>query len=328
MRGTLGWGFVGLGRIAHAFARDLALVDDARLVAVGSRSADNARSFAGLHGASAAVGSYEDVFAHPEVDVVYIATPHRSHAALSISALEAGKHVVCEKPVAINAAEALAIIEASRKHGRFFMEALWTRFNPVMVDVLKRTKNGEIGAVRHVQADFSFPFQEVDGSRVHDPEQGGGSLLDVGIYPLFLAYVLLGVPSSIQARMVAHRTGVDQQMGMVLQYDQAIATLYSGFASQSTMQAAIGGEKGRITIHPMWHEAEAYTLFGPGDWGGQRVRLPKRGHGFTHEIEACHAAIRAGLLECPQWTHADSLHLMQMMDRVRASAGLIYPFES
>lgn len=324
---TLGWGFVGLGRIAHAFARDLALFDDARLVAVGSRSASRAFAFGQEHGAQECFGSYEEVFSHPGVDVVYVATPHHSHAALSIAALQAGKHVLCEKPVAINARETATIVEAARANGRFFMEALWSRFNPAIMDVLGRIHNGDIGAIRHVQADFSFPVHVVDGSRTHDPEQGGGSLLDVGIYPLFLAYVLLGVPSSVEARMIAHRTGVDHQMGMVLQYDEAIATLYSGFASQSTMQAAIGGEKGRITIHPMWHEAEDYTMFSPGDWKGQRFHRPKRGHGFSHEIEACHAGIRAGRIECPEWTHADSLQLMKILDRVRASAGLTYPHE-
>jgi predicted dehydrogenase len=327
MQSTLGWGFVGLGRIAHAFARDLALFDDARLVAVGSRSGSNARSFADEHGAEEAFDSYEAVWSHPDVDIVYVATPHSSHAALSIAALEAGKHVLCEKPVAVNAAQTGAVIDAARANGRFFMEALWSRFNPVISEVLDRTRKGDIGTVRYIQADFSFPVAEVDGSRTHDPEQGGGSLLDMGIYPLFLAYALLGVPSDVVARMIAHPSGVDQQMGMVLQYDQAVATLYSGFASQSTMRAVISGEEGRIVIDTLWHEPDSYAVLANGAWEGTRIHLPKTGHGLAHEIEACHACVRSGLLECPEWTHADSLQLMQTMDRVRASAGLTYPFE-
>ena len=328
MRKAIQWGFVGLGRIAHAFARDLALFEDARLVAVGSRNAANARAFADEHGAAEAFDSYEAVLNHPEVDIVYVATPHRSHASLSIAALQAGKHVLCEKPVAINARETRAIIDAAHANGRFFMEALWSRFNPVVSEVLDRVRRGDIGTVRHVQADFSFPIAEVEGGRTHDPGQGGGSLLDMGIYPLFLAHILLGEPSSVVARMIPHASGVDQQMGMILHHGEALATLYSGFAGHSSMEALISGDKGRIVIHPMWHEAESYTLLANGEWDGEKVHLSKKGRGLAHEIEACHACIRSGQVECREWSHADSLQLMQTMDRVRASAGLSYPFET
>lgn len=325
---TFRWGFVGLGRIAHAFARDLALFDEAELVAVGSGSRSNAETFAASHGARYAFGSYEEVLSHPDVDIIYVATPHHRHAELSIAALERGKHVLCEKPVALNAGEAAAIVEAAEVADRFFMEALWSRFNPVISEVIDRVRAGDIGPVRHIQADFSFKVEAVEGSRTHDPEQGGGSLLDMGIYPLFLAYVLQGMPSSIVASMVRHNTGVDEQMAVILQYDQALATAYSGFSSQSNMQATISGESGRFVLHPVWHETESYSLLDHVQWEGQRIIRSRTGHGLYHEIEACHDSLRKGLRECPTWTHADSLNLMFILDQVRGAVGLVYPTET
>jgi len=316
-----------LGRIAHKFARDLALFEQAELVAVGSRSLDNAQRFAAEHGAREAHGSYEAVWMHPDVDVVYVATPHHQHAALSAAALASGKHVLCEKPAAMNATEMESVLRVAREADRFFMEALWSRFNPVMSEVIDRVRQGDIGPVRHVQADFSFRMEAAEGSRTHDPAQGGGSLLDVGIYPLFLIYTILGIPESIQASMVRHETGVDDQMAIVLGYDRALATAYSGFASQSGMEATIGGERGRFVIHPVWHESESYSVLENGQWEGRRVTLSKRGHGLWHEIAACHEAIRRGDRECPLWTHKDALNLVAIMDRAREAVGLVYPSE-
>jgi len=321
------WGIVGLGRIAHAFARDLAIVEGGELVAVGSRSEENARAFASEHGAAHAFGSYESVFRHPDVDVVYVATPHHQHAELSIAALTCGKHVLCEKPVAINAAQTNQMIAAARTHKRFFMEGLWSRFIPAISEVVSQVKQGELGPIRYVQADFSFPVGQDAGSRIRDPEQGGGSMLDMGIYPVFLAYVLLGMPRSVSAHMVTSDSGVDEQMAVIMEYGNALATAYSGFASQSNMQATISGETGRIVLHPVWHETDAYSILGDLADEGTRIQKERWGHGLTHEIDACHTCIRTGQLEHPDWTHADSLNLMTLLDRIRESANLTYPLE-
>ena len=328
METVVRWGVVGLGRIAHKFAEDLALFEDAELVAVGSRSLENAHRFASQHGAREAFDCYEAVWTHPDVDIVYVATPHHQHAELSKAALAHGKHVLCEKPVAINAKEAAGIIGASQAADRFFMEALWSRFNPVLSEVIDRVRNGDIGTPRHVQADFSFVMPAAEGSRTHDLLQGGGSLLDVGIYPLFLAYVVLGMPETVQASMVRHVSGVDDQMAVVLGYERALATAYCGFASPSGMEATIGGEDGRILIPPVWHEADSYSLMENGKWDGQRISRSKTGYGLYHEIAACHEALHEGLRESPAWTHNDSLNLMTIMDRVRDAVGLIYPCET
>lgn len=328
MNTTFRWGFVGLGRIAHAFAADLALFDNAELVAVGSRSKDNAEVFAAAHGARHAFGSYEDVLSHPDVDIVYVATPHHLHAELSIAALQQGKHVLCEKPVAMNASEASSIMAAAKETDRFFMEALWSRFNPVISEVIDRVRRGDIGRVRHIQADFSFVVPATAGSRTHDPLQGGGSLLDMGIYPLFLAYAILGKPSSIVASMIKHQTGVDEQMAVLLSYEHTLASAYSGFASQSNMQATISGESGRFVIHPVWHEADSYSMLEHAKWEGNRIRRERIGRGLYYEIKACHDSIGAGLRESPVWTHEDSLNLMDIMDQARRAVGLSYPTES
>jgi len=325
---SIRWGFVGLGKIAHAFARDLALRDEGELVAVGSRSMENAQAFGQEHGARHAFASYEEVYSHPDVDIVYVATPHHLHAELSIASLKHGKHVLCEKPMAINAEEASAVLDAANAADRFFMEALWSRFNPAISEVLQRIRNGDIGQVRHIQADFSFVVNEQKRSRTHDLEQGGGSLLDVGIYPLFLIYAVLGMPDSLQAEMIRHASGVDEQMAMVLRYDKALATAYSGFVSQSNMQATISGERGRIILNPTWHEANDYSMFDNLDWDGNRVERPKTGHGLVHEIDACHHYLRDNLRESPEWSHADCLNLMKLMDAARQQVGLTYPADS
>ncbi|MGA1494812.1 MAG: Gfo/Idh/MocA family protein [Rhodothermales bacterium] len=325
MRTTLRWGMVGLGRIAHTFARDLARFQNASLVAVGSRSRENARAFAAEHGARWAYDSYEAVYTHPDVDIVYVATPHHQHAELSRAALRAGKHVLCEKPAAINAAQMTSIISAANEADRFFMEALWSRFNPVLAEVIQRTRDGQIGPVRFIEADFSFRLQASEGSRTHDKAQGGGALLDVGIYPIFLAYTLLGVPETVQASMIRHPSGVDEQVAVIMAYEKALATAYAGFASPSGLEATISGEEGRFVVHPLWHEAESYTYFRNGEWEGERLTRPKTGHGLWHEIAACQTAIGRGETECALWTHQDALNLITILDRVRDAIGLVYP---
>jgi predicted dehydrogenase len=208
------------------------------------------------------------------------------------------------------------------------MEAFWSRFNPAVSEVIARARGGDIGKVRYLNADFAFPADVPSDSRLFDPNRGGGALLDIGVYPLFLAYSVLGVPDRITARMIPHATGVDLQMGMVLEYPSAMAMLYSGLASRSNMDATISGSEGRIVIHPTWHEADSYTLIPNDAAPGVRVHRPKTGRGFAHEIEECHRCIGAGLRESPLWSLDDSLALLEMADGVRASAELVYPSES
>ena len=325
---SLRWGIVGPGHIAGKFVEDLHLVDGAQVYAVGSRDMGRAQAFADSLGVAVAYGSYEALFADEQVDIVYIATPHDSHASLTIAALEAGKHVLCEKPFALNRGEADRMVAAAESSGRFLMEAFWSRFNPAVKEVIARAKGGDLGGVRYLNADFAFPADVPPGSRLFDPALGGGALLDIGVYPLFLAYTVLGVPDRITARMIPHPTGVDLHMGMVLEYPSAMAMLYSGLASRSNMDATISGTKGRIVIEPTWHEADSYRLVPNDEASGDRVLRPKTGRGFFHEIEECHRCIEAGLRESPLWSLNDSLALMGLADRVRECAGLVYPADA
>lgn len=323
---TINWGIIGCGNIANKFASDLALVDDAFLTAVASRDITKAKDFGIQHDALKAYGSYEDLFLDPNVDIVYIATPHVFHAALSVQAMELGKHVLCEKPLALNVNEASKMIETSKRTNCFFMEGLWTRFNPTLVDIIHKIREGVIGEIKYINADFSFKSEKPLEGRVMNLEFGGGALLDIGIYPAFLAYVLLGNPKDIMAKSVFHElTKCDMQTSMILNYDSAQAILYSGFETDSNSEAHIGGTEGQIYIQSRWHEAKSYTLV-KGDTH-QTFEFPVKGIGFTHEIEACHNSLRQGNIQNELWSHQNSLDLISILDEVRAQVGLKYPQE-
>ncbi len=320
------WGIVGCGNIANKFTSDMALIDDAEIFAVASRTIEKAQGFAQKHNAKNAYGTYEGLFRNTDIDIVYIATPHVSHAELSIQAMEHGKHVLCEKPLSLNAKEAAAIIETSKRTNRFFMEALWTRFNPVIVETKKRIDDGEIGEVRFINADFSFKVSVRLDSRVIALELGGGAMLDIGIYPAFLSYLILGSPKEIVAKSLFHKvTKCDMQTSMIFTYETAHTLLYSGFESSSDMIARISGTEGQIYIHKTWHSPEGYTLVKGED--EQVFDLPIKGIGLTYEIEECHKCLRTNQIESKLWSHKNSLDLISILDTVRDQVGLVYPQE-
>jgi predicted dehydrogenase len=321
------WGIVGCGSIANIFARDLALTDAAEISAVASRSLEKAQAFAKKHTAKKAYGNYEALFRDTDIDIVYIATPHVSHAELSILAMQHGKHVLCEKPLSLNAKEATAMIETSRRSQRFFMEALWTRFNPAIIEIKKRIDDSEIGEVKFINADCSFKVSGGLDSRVIALDLGGGAILDMGIYPAFLSYLILGVPKDIVAKSLFHRVAkCDTQTSMIFTYESAHALLYSGFESGSDMMARISGADGQIYIHKTWHSPEGYTLVKGAD--EQVFDLPTKGNGYTYEIEECHKCLRANQIESELWSHKNSLDLITILDIVRDQVGLVYPQEA
>lgn len=326
-KGTVKWGIIGLGNIAHQFAKDLMLVEDAQLVAVGSRSHEKSQEFALQYNCPKAYSSYDAILNDLEVDILYIATPHSSHASLTIKALEHNKHVLCEKPIALDHNDALKMIQASKVNNKFFMEAFWTRFNPSFQEAFTKIKKGEIGEVKYINADFAFYADnlEGDGNRKTDMKLGGGALLDIGVYPLFLCYLVLGFPIEIVARSNFHQTGADLQTSMILQYRQAQAILHSGFVSTSNIKATINGSKGRINLNTPWHEAQSYTLTVDGQ--EKEILLPTKGKGFTYEIEECHLCIKENKIESSLWSHQNSLDLITIVDQVKKQIGLEYPAE-
>ncbi|MEP1222985.1 Gfo/Idh/MocA family protein, partial [Maribacter dokdonensis] len=260
------WGIVGAGNIAHSFSKDLALVDDGQLVSVASRSLEKARTFAKEYGAPNAFGSYEELFHSNTVDIIYLATPHTSHADLSIAAMKAGNAVLCEKPLGVNASEVQAMVAAAKENNVFLMEALWSRFNPTIKKVKELVDNGTIGDIGYLHSDFAFYALDRDeNGRLLNPALAGGSLLDIGIYPIFLAYLLLGMPKDIKATANFYKTGVEVQCSMILNYDNAQAILYSGLNSNSEKKSEIAGSKGTIFIHPRWHETTGFTLEKDGE---------------------------------------------------------------
>jgi predicted dehydrogenase len=320
---TIKWGIIGLGNIAHQFAKELQLVEGAELVAVASRSKDNAVTFAASYHCQKAYDSYEDIMNDDTIDILYIATPHDSHAELTLKALEKNKHVLCEKPIALQYQDAKKMIAASKKYNKFFMEAFWTRFNPSFRAAFAKIKQGEIGEIRYINADFAFYANEKEKNRLFDLKLGGGSLMDIGVYPLFLAYTILGVPDSILAKSNFHTSGVDSQTAIILNYKEAQAVLYSGISSTSEMKATISGTEGRINLNKTWHMAESYTLI-KNDIE-TNYDFPTKGKGYTYEIEECHECIRNNAIESNLWSHKNSLDLIKIVDEVKNQVGLHFP---
>ncbi|MEB3344788.1 Gfo/Idh/MocA family oxidoreductase [Aquimarina gracilis] len=318
------WGIIGLGNIAHQFVKDLELISGAQLLAVGSRDINKAKNFAKMHKAKKFYGSYKEVMQDDDVDIIYIATPHDSHADLTVKSLQQGKHVLCEKPVALNYHEAKQMVEASGSNNRFFMEAFWTRFNPSIQEVLMKIRNNEIGEIKYVNADFAFNVGTPQ-KRMIDIENGAGSLMDMGVYPLFLSYLVLGKPEYVLASANFYDSGADQQTSMILQYSNAHAVLHSSFVAPSNMIATISGTEGRICLSPVWHETQSYSIIK----NNHKVvyQFPTKGKGFTYEIEECHRCILNNEIESDLWSHKDSLNLIQIVDEVRKQIGLQFPSE-
>ncbi|WP_310379111.1 Gfo/Idh/MocA family oxidoreductase [Flavobacterium sp.] len=317
------WGIIGLGNIAHQFAQDLALVEDAVLTAVASRNLEKAEIFSNSNNCTKFYGSYDAIFKDDSVDIIYIATPHDSHAELTIKALQNNKHVLCEKPLALNYKDALQMIEASKQNNKFFMEAFWTRFNPSLQEALHKIKNGEIGEVKYINADFAFALENLEGNRMTDLKLGGGTLMDIGVYPLFLVYLILGIPIEVAAKANFHNSGADLQTAIILQYDNAQALLHSSFMSSSNMRATISGTKGRINLNSKWFKAQSYTLVVNDK--KSKHKLPTKGKGYTYEIDECHKCINEGKVESSLWSHQNSLDLIKIVDEVKNQIGLEFP---
>ncbi len=324
MSKNIRWGIAGLGNIAGKFAEDLGLVKGGELYAVASRSSERAQAFAKTHQAPKSYGSYEEMFADSDVDAVYIATPHTSHAALAISAMEHGKHVLCEKPAGLNSTQVASMVKTARNQGVFLMEALWSRFNPTIRRVKEMVSSGEIGEIRYLHADFAFyALDRSEEGRLLNPEMAGGSLLDIGIYPVFIAYLLLGNPLRLNAVSRFYKTGVEIQTSMIFEYEQAQAILYSGLNSKSEMKAEISGERGSVFIQPRWHETQGYTIEKDGEL--HHFELPTVGKGYTYEIEEVHSCLEKGLTESTLWSHQNSLDLIGLLDEIRQQTGVEFP---
>ena len=319
------WGILGCGKIAKKFASDLRLVKDASLVAVASRDEQRAKEFAKMYNAEIAFSSYEALVESDRVDVIYIATPHGLHHEHALLCLNNKKPVLCEKALALNSAQVKEMIDVSRSNKVFLMEAFWTKFLPQYQKVAELVNRGDIGSLKMIQADFGFRAEQPTPQRLYDPKLGGGALLDIGIYPVFLAISLLGRPNDIEAVMSPYPSGVDEQIAAVLRFNNgAIAITSATFAAWTPVEATIVGTNGYIRMTNRFHNAvsniELVNL-----QSSQPIKV-HREEGFGYQFEARHVGecLREKLIESPIMSSADSLLLMETMDRIRAKCGIRY----
>ena len=326
MADTIRWGILGPGAIAHSFANGLKVLPDAELVAVGSRAQKRADKFGDEFDVPHRHGSYEALAADPDVDVIYVAVPHSGHMKSTILCLNAGKAVLCEKPFAINAKQAQAMIETARSKGVFLMEAMWTRFLPVIVKVREWLAEGAIGDVHMVNADFGFGASFNIESRLFDPERGGGALLDVGVYTVaFASMVFGGAPERIVSMAHKCESGVDERAAMIFGYGAGqLAVLITAITTNTAHLSTILGSAGRIDIPHFWHGTQA-TLSAGGE--EQTVDLPFKGNGYEYQAIEVMDCLRAGKLESDIIPLDESLAIMQTMDTIRDQWGLKYPME-
>ena len=316
----LRWGILGTGGIAQTFASDLGLTDSGVVSAVGSRSQGSADRFADQFDIPGRHPSYESLVADPDVDVVYVATPHPMHRDNAILALRAGKPVLVEKPFAMNAAEAAEIVEVARATGLFAMEAMWTRFLPHIADVRNWLAQSALGEIVTVTADHGQWFAEDAGFRLFAPELGGGALLDLGVYPVSFASMVLGAPSRIAAIIDPAFTGVDAQTSMVFGYDTgAHAVLTCTLRAKSPTRAAIVGTEARIEIDGDFYAPAAVTLI-PREGEPTRVPSNHEGRGLRHQADEVARRLAAGELESPLMPLDETISIMQTMDQILAQA--------
>ncbi|MGA2470267.1 MAG: Gfo/Idh/MocA family oxidoreductase [Solirubrobacteraceae bacterium] len=320
MTEPLRWGVIGTGWIASAFAADLELTDSGVVVAVGSRTIESADRFAERFDIPRRHASYEALVADPDVEVVYVATPHPMHHADTLLALRAGKPVLVEKPFTMNAAEAQELVSTARAAGLFLMEAMWTRFLPHIAEVRRLLDAGALGEIVSVTADHGQWFAEDRTSRLFAPELGGGALLDLGIYPVSFASMVLGPPDRIASLIEPAFTGVDAQTSMVFSYaGGAQAILTCTLAARSPTRAAIVGSQARIEIDGDFYAPGAFTLI-PRDGEPTRFEFAHEGRGLRHQADEVARCLREGLLESPLMGLDETVTIMRTLDAVFAAA--------
>lgn len=324
--GPIRWGIAGTGGIATSFAEAFPKLNEngteATMAAVGSRHIDTATAFAEAHGIERAHGDYAALAADPDIDAVYVGGLHPVHAPQTIMFLEAGKHVLVEKPLALNRGEADAMVAAARANDRFLMEALWMRFNPVQVEAMRRIAAGEIGEVRRVVADFSFAMPHDPDHRLLDPAKGGGAMLDLMIYPLHLAWWALGEPDHIAHQGHVGPTGVDEEINFFLTWDSgATALLTSSVRLPGSMAARIEGTEAPLELpFPAHASSEATLRSGP-----DATTIEAEPASLHHQVVEVHRCLRAGENQSPRMPWELSQSVMGHFDRIRADLGVRYP---
>jgi len=322
------WGILGAGRIARKFASDLRLAENCELMAIGSRSQQSADEFNKEFPVQYCHYSYEELAQNPEVDVIYIATPHNLHYENTLLCLQHNKAVLCEKPFAMNSRQAIEMINVAKEKKLFLMEALWTKFHPHYIKTLEMVQQGLLGEITSVLVNFGFkPIPPVP-VRLFDPALGGGTVMDIGIYNVFIAMSVLGKPDHIEATMTPASTGVDEQCAILFRYKNGVlAQLFSTFSSDLATEADICGTEGRIRLTSRFYEPSSTIEFSKGKADTKQVIPVHKEQGFGYQYEARHVndCLRNGLTESNIVSFADTILLMETLDKIRKVAGIHYP---
>lgn len=327
MEKKIRWGILGAGSIAHKFATGFGGVDDGELWAVGSRSVEKADEFADQYDIPKRYGSYQELVADPDVDAIYVATPHPFHKPHTILCLNSGKAVLCEKPMAVNADEVREMVECAQKNKVFLMEAMWTRFLPVYYEVEKWLAQGLIGDIKLVTADFGFRAGIDPKARLFDLNLAGGALLDVGVYTVsFASLFMKDAPCDIVSMAHLGETGVDEQSSMILGYDGGrMAILYTAIRTNTIHEARIIGTEGSVYLPSFWNTTTA-ILKRPGQ-EDEVAEIPHLANGYCYEIQEVNRCIREGRLQSDRMPWDESISVMETADRLRYQWGLKYPME-
>jgi predicted dehydrogenase len=319
------WGILATGKIARGFAQNLALLPDAHLAAVASRRLGSAEEFAKEHGAPStrAYGSYAELVEDPDVDVVYVASPHALHHEHTMLAFDAGKPVLCEKALTMNTREAEDLVRVARERNLFFMEAMWMRCNPVIRRVQQLAERGDLGRIQQVRADLGFLVDKPETDRLLAPELGGGALLDMGVYVLTFAHMFLGDPEKVEAVAEMSPSGVDLNLALSLGWrGGAVASLSSTMTAWSPRSASIATDRGRIDLYDGFHHPTEARWTEAGET--HLIHEEVIGTGLAHEAAEVMRCLRNGEVESPLVPHEDSLAIMRLMDRIRERIGLRY----
>lgn len=321
------WGILGTGFIAGVFTDDLLLAGHA-VTAVGSRSQETAAAFAGPRGIPHAHGSYEALVADPEVDAIYVSTPHPFHAENALLAIEHGKHVLVEKPFTLNEAEARRVVDAATAKGVVVLEAMWTRWLPHMVRLREVLASGVLGEVRALIADHDQKLPTDPTHRLQDPALGGGALLDLGIYPVSFAWDVLGGPSSVHAISSPTPTGVDRQTAIILGYpggEQAV--IHTQLDARGPSTAAIIGTEARVEIDRVWYMPTSFSVLDPQDQLIERFEQEVPGRGMQFQAAELERLVAAGATAGEVLPPEETVGIMGTLDEIRRQIGLRYPGE-
>lgn len=326
MKKNYNWAVLGCGKIAKKFSNDLRLLPNAKLYAAASRDFERAVEFAEELGFKKAYGSYEEMVNDPLVDVVYIATPHSFHREHTMLCLNRGKAVLCEKAFAINKKEAEEMVNCAKENKTFLMEAFWTRFQPGFQKALEILQSGELGKLKMVRSDFAFNGPYDPQKRLYNIALGGGSLLDIGIYPVFAALTSLGKPESIKTMVDFSPTGSEETIGMMFKYPEGeMASLFSSFASYSPVQTEYWCENGYLVLNTRWHAPTSITMSKSGENVQTLPSMHKEGFGYQYEAEHVMKCLEEGRIESDLMPWQLSIDIMETLDRIRLDAGIFFP---